>query len=218
MRRDATARGTSIVYEQVSENSGSVVRTPTTAEQDNLTVTIVSTDDTRSRACVHCTASTTGHKLLVTLSHSYIAVRQQPQCMCSHSSPAGRTCQSCYAMPPQSQFQTQVANSLTVVVHWVARVASPLAPRSVATGIPGEHTLTPLFTSTHPSLSPVLAKLLITLCVTGFELCRRTAIRVHKYSSSVRLFTQPVSYCQLTALAAEATPRAGTSYNEKSPT
>ena len=96
--------------------------------------------DTRSRACVHCTASTTGHKLLVTLSHSYIAVRQQPQCMCSHSSPAGRTCQSCYAMPPQSQFQTQVASSLTVVVHRVARVASPLAPRSVATGIPGEHT------------------------------------------------------------------------------
>ena len=130
--------------------------------------------------------------------------------MCSHSSPAGRTYQSCYAMPPQSQFQTQVASSLTVIVHRVLahRVASPLVPLASV----------PLFTSTHPSLSPVLAKLLITLCVTGFELFRRTAIRVHKYSSSVRLFTQPVSYCQLTTLAAEATPRAGTSYNEKSHT
>ena len=59
---------------------------------------------------------------------------------CSHSSPAGRTCQSCCAMPPQSQFQTQVASSLTVVVHRVARVASPLAPRNVATGTPGERT------------------------------------------------------------------------------
>ena len=58
--------------------------------------------------------------------------------MCSHSSPAGRTCQSCYAMPPQSQFQTQVASSLTVVVQRVARIASPLAPRSVASGTPGE--------------------------------------------------------------------------------
>ena len=96
--------------------------------------------DTRSRAGVHCTASTTGHKLLVTLSHSYISFRQQPQCMCSHSSPAGRTCQSCYAMPPQSQFQTQVASSLAVVVHRVARVALPLAPRSVATGNPSERT------------------------------------------------------------------------------
>ena len=60
--------------------------------------------------------------------------------MCSHSSPAGRTCQSCYAMPPQSQFQRQVASSLIVVVHRVAGVASPLAPRSVATGTPGERT------------------------------------------------------------------------------
>ena len=60
--------------------------------------------------------------------------------MRSHSSPAGRTCQSCYAMPPQSQFQTQVASSLPVVVHRVARVASPLEPRSVATGTPGERT------------------------------------------------------------------------------
>ena len=121
-----------------------MVRTPTTAELDNLTVTSHDNRlDTRSRACVHCTASTTGHKLLVTLSHSYIAVRQQPQCMCSHSSPAGRACQSCYAMPPQShsQFQTQVvASSLAVVVHRLARAASPLAPRSVATGTPGERT------------------------------------------------------------------------------
>ena len=40
-----------------------------------------------------------------------------------------------------SQFQTQVvASSLTVVVHRLARVASPLAPRSVATGTPGERT------------------------------------------------------------------------------
>ena len=87
--------------------------------------------------------STTGHKLLVTISHSYIAVRQQPQCMCSHSSPAGRACQFCYAMPPQSHshFQTQVvAGSLAVVVHRLARAASPLAPRIVATGTPGERT------------------------------------------------------------------------------
>ena len=58
--------------------------------------------------------------------------------MCSLSSPAGRTCQSCYAMPPQSQFQTQVASSLTVDVQRVAWVTSPLAPHSVATGTPGE--------------------------------------------------------------------------------
>ena len=119
-------------------------------------------------------------------------------------------------MPPQShsQFQTQVGSSLTVVVHRVARAASPLAPRSVATGTPGERT------PVHQHASLTIARSRQTshnsLCYRFRILCRRTAIMVHKFSSSVRLFTQPVSYCQLTALAAEATPRAGTSYNEKS--
>ena len=121
--------------------------------------------------------------------------------MCSHSSPAGRTCQFCYAMPPapQSQFQTQVASYLTIVVHRVARVASPLAPRSVATGTPGERT------PVHQHASLIIARPRQT---SHNSLCYRFRIMsTNGHQSPQVLIFSPAVYTACVVLSVDSTRR-----------